>query len=191
MSKEKFLRLYVKLSIMIGIILFIWMFVFTNQFPPQFNGTVEKNIFAITLNNSFVGPKLILNSPLIVFISFLLLNIYFVFRIGNTEEVKNKWLKEVLFYNIILTIMMIMGQVLFAIMVPETIQGAITDHFVYLSMPMLNDSVVQVINVNYVMTIAMIIYNILVAWKSALPKEKVVQEEIILQEVHEFQDDSE
>jgi hypothetical protein len=166
------------------------MFVFTNQFPPQFNGTVEKSIFAITLNNSFVGPKFILNSPLIVFISFLLLNIYFIFRIGSTEEVENKWLKEVLFYNIILTIMMIMGQVLFTIMVPETIQGEITDHFLYLSMPKLNNVVIQVINVNYLITIIMIIYNIFVAWKSALPKEKAVQEEIILQEVHEFQDDS-
>ena len=189
MSKEKFLRLYVKISVVIGLLLFIWMLVFTNEFPNVFNGTIEKNIFGIVLNNSFIEPIFILNTPLIIFLSFFLLNLFFIFRVGNVDEVENKWLREVLSYNILLTVMMVIGQILFVIMLPEGIQGEVADKFLWIEMDIQYDVSVNVINVNYVLTLVLIIYNIFVGIKSAPPVVEVDEESIDLEEIYSLNEE--
>lgn len=180
MNKEQFLRLYSKISIFIGFLLLIFVYFFISSFPLSssypygFHSLIETNVFTITFLN-FTTDLSIVNTPLIVFITLLILNIYMFIRVGNTNEVEKKELQSVVFNNIIITLMLIIGQVAFVLMIPDSINGLVLNKVLFLTFHTGISDPVQIVFTSYLLTVLYIGYNIFVVLKTK--EEKIVEEE--------------
>ena len=167
MDKYKFLRIYVNFSIIIGLLLLISTMIYTSQFILSFYGLVSKTLFQVTIDG-FIDIT-IFNTPLIIFAMLLVVNIIVMVRLGSVEEVEHKVLREVVAYNTLLTIMLVIGQVVFFLLIPERITGEIVNLFYAIKVPVKMDQFVYVINVNYILTITYVVYNIVVSMMSLPP----------------------
>ena len=160
MNKEKFLRTYTNLSIFIGILLFVFSIAFIAQFPEGFNGLVSKSIFVLKLDT--LGQTLYVTNYLIIILSTLfLLNLLMMFRIGNTEEVEYKFLRNVVFYNTVLSLMLIVSQMVFYFMIPEAINGWIISNIFSVSFEVRTNFTVHALNFNFILAILYFGYNFL------------------------------
>lgn len=176
MNKEKFLRVYNRINIAFGVMLILFVVMFISQFPTSFNGLVEKNLFVISIEN-YEGIINILNAPLFVFVSLFLLNIYLLIRVKDTN-VENKYLQNVMFYNIMILLMLIVGHLVFYFSVPDVINGEVANKFLYVRFQLRSNEFQDVINVNYVLSGIFLIYNLFVAYKSPNPQEETFDEEL-------------
>jgi len=176
MNKEKFLRLYNRINIAFGVILLLFVILFIGQIPTVYAGVIEKNIFMIGIE-SISGIINIINAPLIVFISLFILNIYLLIRVKDTT-VKNKYLQSVIFYNVVLLLMLIVGHLVFYFSIPDSINGEVVNNFIYLRFQVRSDEFINVVNVDYLLASIYLIYNIFVAFKSPEVKEKKFDEEL-------------
>ncbi len=186
MNKERFLRLYTKISIFIGFLLLLTTLSYALNFPIEFYGTITKNIFNITFEN-YSGTFNIFNSPMIVFLILLIMNIVLIINLGDLKEVENKDLREVLIMNTFLTVIMIFGQILFIVLVPNQINGIIQDKIIFISMPVLTTNVIKVFNVNYILAVIYVGYNMYVTFKSIPEKTEKIVEKDIDEELYEKQ----
>lgn len=168
MSKEDFIRLYTKFSVVIGLILFIFVAAFIGRFPEG-KVLLENGIFGVNVL-VFGSGFAIVNTPLIIFITLFILNIYMLIRVGSTEEIPFKELQSVVFTNTFLVFLMIIGQIAFVLMLPDSINGEIINRFFMITFHIGTGSAYHVIYVNYTLTFIYFIYNILVLVKSPLPK---------------------
>jgi len=184
MNKETMLRRYVNLNIVIGLVFLLLVFLFVLGFVGQVNGIVDKNLFAITVENFFEDLENF-NTPIIVFFIFLLFNVAFYLLLGRSDEVTQKELKEVALFNALLTLVMVLGQVLFVIQIPDQIQGLVADKLIFVEMPYTASQMVRVFNINYVMSLIYIGYNMYVTIKMLPPKDESAEEidEEVLEEV--------
>lgn len=184
MNKETMLRRYVNLNIVVGLVFLLLVFLFVLGFVGQVNGIVEKNLFEITVEN-FFGDLENFNTPIIVFFVFLLFNIGFYVLLGRSDDVTQKELKEVALINALLTLVMVLGQVLFVIQIPSQIQGSVADKLIFVEMPYTASQMVRVFNINYVMSLLYVGYNMYVTIKTLPPKEEGTDEvdEEVLEEV--------
>lgn len=179
MNKENFLRLYSKISIFIGVLLFIFVIFFVSSFPlatkypTGFRALIETNVFTITLVNYSANITL-MNTPLIVFMTLLILNIVMLIRVGDTKNIDEKPLQTVVFNNIIITMMLIIGQIAFVLMIPENINGIVQNRFLFVTFHSGTGTPVHVILASYVLTLVYIGYNIMVVNKT---KPEVVEED--------------
>ncbi len=160
------------------------MFGYVMSFPQEFYGIVDKGLFFTTLENYQANVDII-NMPLIVYLILLVLNVLIVIRLGNLEELESKSLQSVAVYNTLLTIMLIIGQIVFFIMIPDRINGFVKDFFVYVEMPLRDIEVQNVINVNYIIAVIYICYNIVVAVKNIPEKAIEFDEELYEEEFFE------
>ncbi|AIO19318.1 hypothetical protein KQ51_01442 [Candidatus Izimaplasma bacterium HR1] len=175
MSKDSFLRLYTKLSIFIGFVMFIFVAFFVGRLGIVYKSLLEANIFGIKvliMNNEFV----IVNTPLIIFSSLLLLNIYMLIRVGNTKDVKQKFLQNVVFNNTFLVLLMIVGQIAFVLMMPDNINDPLVNRFVMITFYTGTNNPYNVIFTSYILTLVYFIYNIVVSVKSPGPKLEETEE---------------
>jgi hypothetical protein len=154
------------------------MFIYTLNFPIEFYGTITKGIFNITFEN-YSGTFNIFNSPMIVFFILFVMNIVLIINLGDLKEIENKDLREVLIMNTFLTFIMILGQILFIVLVPNQINGLIEDKIIFINMPVLATNIVKVFNINYILAVIYIGYNMYVTFKS-IPEgtDKIVEKEI-------------
>ena len=172
MNKDKFLRLYNKISIAFGVLLILFVVIFIAEIPKEFTGLIEKNIFMISFHSMYT-----LNAPLFIFISLLLLNIYLLFKIKDTN-VENKYLQNVMFYNLTILLMLIIGQLVLYFSIPEAMNGEVVNKFLYLRFQIRNDEFLNVINVNYILSGGFLFYNLFVAYKTKEEKVKEFDEEL-------------
>lgn len=182
MNKERFLRLYSKLSVLIGIYVFTTMYFYVRTFPISFNGYITKTLMKITMTMQ-VGEFEISNIPLITFIVILVMNLIVIVNIRSTKNIDKQELREVMYINTILSVMIILGQILFFMFVPDQINGEIIDKFFYVAMPRLNDDIIKVFNINYALAIIYICYNVYVSLRTMPPK--VINEDDFDEELYE------
>lgn len=175
MNKERFLRIYTKFSIFIGLLLILFVFIFSSSFPTEFKSLVETNVFSVTLVH-FAGNIVILNTPLFIFLTLLLLNIYILLKVGDTNEVSEKPLQTVAFYNVIITLMLIIGQIAFVLMIPENINGLIQNRFLFYTFESGAGEGVLVLFGSYILAVIYFAYNTVVARKVRLPEEPEEEE---------------
>jgi hypothetical protein len=172
MSKEKFLRVYNRINIAFGVMLVLFVVMFFAEIPAQFNGVIEKNIFALSFQSHYI-----LNAPLFVFTSLLLLNIYLLIRVKNVI-VDNKYLQNVIFNNVTILLMLLVGHLVFYFSFPEAMNGEVVNKFLYLRFQIRNDEFLNVINVNYILSGGFLFYNLFVAYKTKEEKVKEFDEEL-------------
>ena len=124
-DKKLIFNIYSKLSILIGLGTFLILFTYFGKFPEGMYGAVDRGIFSLDFN---VSPGInieIFNSPLVWFIGFFLLNLGFLIYslVGDKEAVGT--ISGSLFYNLILSVLLIIAQLVFYYLVPETVNGPI------------------------------------------------------------------
>ena len=181
MNREKLLRHYTAFSILMGIFFFLAMLLYVSNFTGLVNGLVEKTLFNITIQNYF-GDVPIPNLPLYVFVLLLVFNIPVYILLGRSEDITKQPLKEVSLMNTIFTIVLVLGQLLFILLVPEAINVEVADQFIMVDMPRTVFESVKVINLNYLVSLLYIGYNIYVIVKT---NDKVEKKDKIDVELYE------
>ena len=184
MTKNNLMRWYTRLSVLLGFVLLVSIFAYIRLYTnadvygtgtdTAFHGTVEKALMNVTLV-VYGADKIIFNTFGLFVLIVLAINLVILILFRNTDEIEDKELKTIHQYNFIVTLLMLVAQALFIFLIPETINGQIKDLFLVVQMPVLSDSISNVVNLNYVLTLFYIGYNIYVLAKTA--PEKVVVEE--------------
>jgi|GEM_PF-2396685 len=175
MSKEKFLRLYTVLSILIGGYLFLTMWFFVDKLPDLFYGVIDKNIFNITFGN-FEPHIEVFNMPLVIYVSVLVINVGLIFTIGKTDDIEYKNLREVVKMNALLSALLVVGQIVFYLSIPDKVNGVIESNFLFVYITEMSDIITRVVNTNYIISLGYILYNIFVLI-SSIPKDFFITED--------------
>lgn len=194
MNKENFLRVYNKLSILIGFLLLMFTFFFTNAFPKEYSSLTETNVFMIRFV-SFFEDVSVSNTPLFIFATLAILNILMLVRVGNTEDVEAKPLQSLVFYNMILSLMLTVGQVAFVLMIPESVNGAILNRVLFITFHQGVGTPVHIVFSSYLLALTYFVYNIVVASKTRLEVEDTEDEEFLyartIEDFEEYEDENE
>ena len=120
MSKEHFLKVYTASQIVVGFFVIIFVSIFATQMPATAIGNVVPTFLALRIEEAS-GYYRVLNIPLFIFMSLLILNVFMMIRVKNTNEIEQKFLKNVVFYNTLLSFMLLLGHLAFLFMLPEGI----------------------------------------------------------------------
>lgn len=193
MTKTKVLRIYTLLSIVVGFVLFFYSLTYVgnytniilsfNQIAGEFYGSVDKTLMNVTL--SIYGDELVVfNVISIVTAIVLVLNIVFAIVIGKTDTVESKWLKDVFQINILVSLIVFLGTLLFIFLIPEKINGEIISYFLYVKMPILNSESVYIVNLMYLGSTFYVVYNFIVFFKTLPVSVSEVDEELYAEEFY-------
>jgi len=131
MNKNVFIRMYLSLSILYVLALLYLQnqFLKSLEYLPFSNyGSISSSIFKYQFENFDITIDSI-NIPLIMFIAFALLSIFVAFLAMKEEPIKNKLLKEVVVYNVIIAFLLILSSIVFMLLIPNTVNGAIDSGF--------------------------------------------------------------
>lgn len=191
MSKDKFIKQYMIISMLfiIGFIIIVNMFL--NGFPVDpvnyqygFNGTIESNLWEVSFISHFETIS-VQNYPLIVSGVLLLINglvTFYAFRNGGTEA---KIISETMMYNTVITLIMTISSLLMMLLIPEVINGVIENSFFMTKIPIMQDEIATIYNPQYFLSVVYIILNIFVLFytkekKFKPEKEKTIDREDLL-----------
>lgn len=193
MTKTKVLRIYTLLSIIVGFVLFFYSLAYVgnytniilsfNQIAGEFYGNVDKTLMNVTL--SIYGDELVVfNIISIVAAIVLVLNIIFAIVIGKTDSVESKLLKDVFQINILVSLVIFLGTLLFIFLIPEKINGEIINYFAFVKMPILNSESRYIVNLMYLGSTFYVIYNFFVFVKTLPASVSEVDEELYAEEFY-------
>lgn len=175
MNKDRNMRLYTNLSILIGFVLLLVTFIYLLRFPIEFYGVIETSLFNIEFSN-YEGELDVFNFVLIFYLGVTLLNVLVWIFIGTSKDITKPQLKEVVVFNTMITLFMIASNVVFVLMMPNQVNGLIEDGFFYLSVPKVSSDIIKVLNFNYVLAFIYVFYNMYISVKT-MP-ERVEKEEV-------------
>lgn len=198
MNKTKVLRVYTVLTAIIGVVLFVYSLIYVSNFTEielglseiagEFYGNVDKTLFNLTF--SIYGDELVVfNNVLVIGLALFVLNLIFVFVIGNTESVEDESLRVVHQTNIIVYMTYLFAFALFYILIPDKINGPIESYFVFVKMPILSDNIRYVINLMNVTALFLVVFNFGTFLKT-LP-ESEVDEELYAEEFFSYLEEEE
>jgi hypothetical protein len=169
MNKEQFMRWYTSLNVVIGLYFILAALFYQLNFTTEYNVTVETSIFHVTLNyveltaqgpiNTYIP---ILNVPLIAYLVILVLHILTLVFVARGLETTKQPLKEVGIFNVIFTVVLIAGQLLFVAMIPEAINGVARDLVFFTEFPMTASNLVRAFNIGYLVAFIYVVYNLIV-----------------------------
>lgn len=197
MNKEQFMRWYTSLNVVVGLYFILAMLFYQLNFTTQYNVTVETSIFQVTLyyaEATYEGPVTsyipILNVPLIAFLVIFVLHVLTLLFVTRGLETDKQPLKEVGIFNAIFTIVLIAGQFLFVLMIPDAINGVARDLVFFTEFPITANNLVRAFNIGYFVAFVYIVYNLIVLVQTRdisdtkkPQKESVEEEEQILREL--------
>ncbi len=170
MSKERFLRIYAMLSVLVGLYFLVIAFLYSNAFPHEMYGTVEKTLFEVTLLYNVNQDTVIFNTPLIVFFVFTILNSVVFIAMSRYEKLENNPLEDLPTVNTFLTLILVLGQVLIYIFIPDQINGLIKSNILFFKFPRLSNDIVTAVNITFLLSFLYIGYNAF-AWIKTMPEE--------------------
>lgn len=176
MEKNRFMRLYLRISIVLAIfilivnLIFIWGFpIDSTQFPYGFNGTVEKTLFEVTFIN-MSGNVEVFNWPLIIHFGFFIVTVLTAALALTGEQLKKKKISEFMVYNVIISLLLVISSLVFMFLIPDTINGVIKNGIIFTKMPIRTDDIATVFNLSFVLIIIYIGMNIYVLSSTAETK---------------------
>ena len=91
-------------------------------------------------------------------------------KIGTEED---PLLRDIIVLNTALTLILIVGQILYVSMIPTNINGFLAEYYIYTDFPYTADEIVRAINLTYVLSIIYIVYNMYVLVKTMPPKVEI------------------
>ncbi|QMS85700.1 hypothetical protein [Candidatus Xianfuyuplasma coldseepsis] len=187
MNKTSIMRTYVHFSIVIGLYFLLAIVLYNNRFGTNFHGLVTVTLFNVHLETLY-ETNTIFNMPLVSYFIFLVLNILVFVLIGRHKDVTTQSLRDVAIYNGLITVVMIASQIVYVYMIPDRIGGLIENNYLYTDFYYTSSRIVKAINLNYVLALIYVVYNMVVSITTMPPKEdkefvdEVLQEEALLQQ---------
>ncbi len=163
-DKEALLSIYSKFSIFIGLGIFLILVIYNNSIPSEMFGVVDKGIFNIDFTVAYGEHVEVFNYPLVWFIIFFLLNLGILIYSQIDEKVDVGTISASIFYNTILSFLLILSQLVFYYVVPDTINGAIEIGLFQYEFYILSDVVVGGLNFTYFLATIYTFYNVFVVY---------------------------
>jgi hypothetical protein len=136
------------------------------------SGTISSNIFRYNFENAFLTID-VLNTPLIMYISFTLLSVFAAVLALKNPPIRQKFLQEVVIYNVMISILFIASSIVLMVLLPDTVSGVIDYGLIAMKFPIQGGEIVSVFNFTYIFMIVYIILNIVAL---QLTKEKKYKE---------------
>jgi hypothetical protein len=164
LDKEIIANIYSKLSVVMGLGIFIILFMYFNNLPELMYGPVEKGMFNLDFSVGFEMNIIVFNLPLIFFTLLFLYNLGMLIytQTGNKMEANN--VTESMFYNTILSFLLIVSQFVFVYMVPDSINGIIEVGLFQYEFVELSDLSTKGINFGYILATIYTFYSIFVLY---------------------------
>jgi hypothetical protein len=182
MDKNKIIRWYLWLGIVFAVVLgFLERSFLLNlpNFEAGNYGDMTVSIFQLEFVNYFDQVS-VLNTPLIGFIGFLVLSILVAVYALKDQRVKQKQIQDVLIYNVVIVLMLIIASIVYMIMIPERVNGSIEHKFFVSLFEIQRDNFVTVYNFVYTLLLAYILLNLEMLRET---KEKVFKEKKQVEEL--------
>ena len=161
-DKEALLSIYNKLNVFVGLGIFLVLVIYFNNFPETMYGAIDKGIFSLDLSVAYGTQVEVFNFPLVWFILFFLLNLGFLIFTQTGEKVESGAISESIFYNTILSFLLIVAQLVFYYIIPETVNGDIVIGLFQYDFDVLSDVVVSGYNFAYILATVYTFYNMFV-----------------------------
>ena len=125
MDKELIVNIYSKLSVVIGLGVFLILLMYFNNVPKVMYGAVEKGMLNLDFSVGLGVNVVVLNLPLIFFTVFFFYNLGMLIYTQTGDKMEANNITESMFYNTILSFLLVVSQFVFVYMVPESINGVI------------------------------------------------------------------
>jgi hypothetical protein len=146
---------------------------------------VETGLFQVELTDYFDTVP-VFNLPLVAFAVIFVLNAVVAFVITPSLETEKQPLKEVAYYNLLFTFLLIIGQIAFVFLIPDRINGIPRDLILFTEFPITSDTLARAVNITYLVSFLYAVYNLIVLVQTGQPKEEdgdsVEEEENLLAE---------
>lgn len=173
MKKEFILNIYYKASVFLGMGAFLSLFLYLEKFPKEMFGDISKKIFSLEFSIAFDVLKHVFNSSLIVFIIIFLINLGFLIYSLIGKKIEGL-LAEGVFYNTLLTFLIVLSHIAYNIQIPLNVNGEISHSLFHSNFFELADSKVIVFNFSYLLITVYLLYSVFVIYK-LIPKNKEVE----------------
>ncbi len=163
-DKELVVNIYSKLSIIIGLGIFLTLLLYFNNIPELMHGSVEKGIFSLDFNVEIGVNVVVINLPLIFFTLFFLYNLGMLIYTQTGDKVETNIIIESMFYNTILSFLLIVTHLVFIYMIPDAINGAINIGLFKYEFVELSDLSTTGINFGYILASIYTLYSAFVLY---------------------------
>ena len=185
MNKEQFMRSYAVISLLAGVYFLIATLLYQSNFTTEIYAIVETTLFRVELAD-FFDTVVVFNLPIVAYAVVFVINAIVAFAILPGLETEKQPLKEVAFYNLVFSFVLILGQIAFVFLIPDRINGVPRDLVLFTEFPITSQTLVRAVNINYFVLFAYLVYNLLVLVQTGEPKEEeidpVEEEENLLAE---------
>ena len=185
MNKNAFIRLYLWLSIVCVLVLAYLQYQFTQDFIGQevsLYGSISSNIFKYNFENAFLTIDAF-NIPLIMYLSFALLSGFVAVLAYREKPVEKKLFQEVVVYNVIISILLIVSSIVFMVLIPDTVNGALENGFIMSKFEVQRGEFQNAFNFTYLFMTIYVILNFVVL--------KITKEKKFVEKKEEMDLDSE
>lgn len=186
MSNDTLMKRYVLSNVFIGFILLIMIFVYQGRFVGDQFVEVEQGVFSVTLA-SFFEDVTIFHTPLVAFLVVLAFQVFIYVMIGRQFNSEKEALNNVSLYNLLFSVVLLGGQLLFMVFLPDVISGTVRDLVLFTEFPSGGGAITNTINITYLIGFLYMMYNLVVLTLIREPREKntvdqVLEEENLLRE---------
>lgn len=161
MSKDKFTRIYLNISLVLVVLLLIMVSVFLMEFPVGMNGTASATILQVDLTSGGEVVS-IFNWPLVFAFAVLILNVLILVKAMIGTPLDKQIITETLVYNVVLSLLMVASTIIFMLLIPETINGYIEHKIFRTKIFTQSEDFTSVFNFSYVIMGIYVIYNYVV-----------------------------
>jgi len=171
MEKSKFVKIYISISLVVVFALLVVNLSFLGSMPNDltyasgFYGTVSKSLFTINFEN-ITDTINIVNWPLIVSFVLLVFSVIVAVIVGVGEKMNNKVLQDGVVYNVVALILVVVSNVVYTFMIPDTVNGLIKHQMFLSKFEVLDSEFRTAFNFGFILLFIYLIMNIIFLFAS-------------------------
>ncbi len=170
MKKEQIMNVYYKMCIFIGAGALLSLFLYLREFPTEMTGNIYKTFFSLDFDVSIEANVIVFNSVLIIFFVIFLINLGALIFALIGEQLEGL-LSEAVFYNAIITFLLVVSHLAFYLQIPGNINGEITHSIFHSNFYHLVDDRIIVFNFSYLFITIYVFFNVFVIYR-LLPEKQ-------------------
>jgi len=175
-DRDLIVNIYSKLSVVIGLGIFVILFAYFDNFPDSMYGPVEKGLFSLDFSVAFGENTIVANLPFVFFIVFFIYNLGMLIYTQTGDKMEANNITASMFYNTILSVLLIVTQLVFVYMIPDSINGNIVIGLLQYEFVELSDLSTIGINFGYILAIIYTFYNVFVLYLETRVMEEEIEE---------------
>ena len=142
-------------------------------YPNGYYGIVEKTLFNVTLTG-YAEP--IFNWPIVIHAVFFVVTVFNLVYALKGEQLQAKLLTEVMVYNAVITMLLVISSAVYIFFIPDIINGIIEHKFFMTVIPRQSNDIINVYNLSFLLLFIYIIINVVALSRTKV--KKVVKKEV-------------